>query len=84
MPDALISRLGSREIDALTGLRKVIVEIEGLELSGGLNPTEIGTALQTLSGGRGTGSRSVLLQQIQSQNANTHANLPGAIQATEK
>lgn len=72
------------QIDALAGLQNVIVEIEGLELSGGLNPTEIGTALQTLSGGRGAGARNVLLQQIQSQNANAQRNLPGAIQATEK
>src|SRR5262249_10856665 len=33
-------------IDALTLLRKVAIEISGLQLVGGLNPTEIGTALQ--------------------------------------
>lgn len=68
-------------IDALTALHKTAVEIEGLQLTGGLNPTEIGTALQTpLGGGGGTGSRSVLLQQLQQQGGGGSRLLPGAVQ----
>ena len=71
------------EIDTLTELRKAVVEIEGLQLTGGLNPTEIGTALQSASGGGGTGQRGVLLQQLQQQRGSTTRNLPGVIQAGE-
>lgn len=73
-------------IDALTELRKVVVEIEGLQLSGGLNPTEVGTALQTTPGTGGiggAGARGVLLQQLQQQQNAAPRNLPGAIQAAE-
>jgi cobalt-zinc-cadmium efflux system outer membrane protein len=67
-------------IDALTAMNKVAAEIEGLELTGGLNPTEIGTALQTPLGPGGTGSRSVLLQQLQQRTGGGSQLLPGAIQ----
>lgn len=72
------------QIDALTALHKVVAEIEGLQLTGGLNPTEIGTALQTTPGRPGAGSRRVLFQQLQSQSNTSQRNLPGALQATEK
>lgn len=67
-------------LDALTALHKVAIEIEGLQLTGGLNPTEIGAALQTQMGLGGTGARSVLLQQLQQQNAGGSRRLPGAVQ----
>jgi cobalt-zinc-cadmium efflux system outer membrane protein len=68
-------------IDALTSLHKLAIEISGLELTGGLNPTEVGTALQTAVGPE-TGVRNVLLQQAQQQNAGTLETLPGSIQST--
>lgn len=68
-------------INALTSLRKLAIEISGLELTGGLNPTEVGTALQAAAGLE-TGVRNVLLQQAQQQNAGALSNLPGAIQST--
>ncbi len=68
-------------IDALTVLHKAAIEIVGLELTGGLNPTEIGTALQTTPGAAGTGARSVLLQQLQQQGPGATGRLPGAVQA---
>lgn len=71
------------EIDALTELHKTVVEIDGLQLSGGLNPTEVGTALQTTPGAGGTGTRGVLLQQLEQQRGTGARNLPGAIQAAE-
>ena len=50
-------------IEAMVEMRKVIVEIEGLQLTGGLNPAEIGTAIQSQGGG---GSRQrALLQKVQ-------------------
>lgn len=72
------------EIDTLTELHKVIIEIDGLQLTGGLNPTEVGTALQTISGISGASTRSVLLQQLESQRNNSNRNLPGAIQAADR
>jgi len=68
-------------IEALTTLRKIATEIAGLELTGGLNPTEIGTALQAAVGPE-TGIRNILLQQAQQEGAGTLRNLPGAIQST--
>lgn len=38
-------------IEALTELQKVTTEINGLQLTGGLNPAEVGTALQGVGGG---------------------------------
>lgn len=68
-------------IDSMTTLRKLAIEITGLELTGGLNPTLVGTALQG-SSGAGSGVRNVLLQQAQQQNAGTNRILPGAVQST--
>jgi cobalt-zinc-cadmium efflux system outer membrane protein len=75
----LEARLGY--IDALTALHKTAIEITGLELVGGLNPTEIGTALQTQPGAGGAAARSVLLQQLQQQGPGATGRLPGAIQS---
>src|SRR5581483_5223884 len=49
-------------IDALTELHKIGIEINGLLLTGGLNPTEVGTALQAQPGMGATGLRGILLQ----------------------
>jgi len=68
-------------LDALTSLHKIAIEIEGLELTGGLNPTEAGTALQATARPE-SGVRNVLLQQAQQQNAGIIRNLPGALQST--
>ena len=68
-------------IDALTNVRKLAVEIAGLQLTGGLNPTEIGTALQATPGVP-AGLGGVLLQYSQQQSAVTGRTLPGAIQST--
>lgn len=38
-------------VEALTELQKVSTEIKGLQLTGGLNPPEIGTAIQGAGGG---------------------------------
>ena len=70
-------------IDALTELHKVVVEMQGLQLTGGLNPTEVGTALQTTPGTT-TGIRGVILQQLQQQSAAGTRNLPGVIQGAER
>jgi cobalt-zinc-cadmium efflux system outer membrane protein len=68
-------------LDALTELHKVAVEIAGLQLTGGLNPTEAGTALQGTPGAGTAGIRSILLQQLQEQRGGASRNLPGAVQA---
>ncbi len=68
-------------IDSLTALRKVAIEIEDLELTGGLNPTEIGTALQATPGVP-AGLGGVLLQLQQQQGSAVIRTLPGAIQGT--
>jgi cobalt-zinc-cadmium efflux system outer membrane protein len=70
-------------IDALTELHKVVAEILGLQLTGGLNPTEVGTALQTTPGVT-TGIRGVILQQLQQQQKTSLRNLPGVIQGAER
>ncbi len=72
------------QIEIFTELHKVVVEIQGLQLTGGLNPTEIGTALQTTPGAGTSGLRGVLLQQLQEQKGTGPRNLPGVIQAGEK
>ena len=60
-------------IQSWTELRKVVTEIEGLLLTGALNPAELGTALQ------GTGLRQQgLLNQL--QNSSTQQVLPAAVQ----
>jgi cobalt-zinc-cadmium efflux system outer membrane protein len=68
-------------IDALTSLRKLAIEISGLELVGGLNPTEIGTALQATPGVP-SGLGGVLLQFQQQQQTGVGGTLPGALQST--
>jgi cobalt-zinc-cadmium efflux system outer membrane protein len=68
-------------IDALTSLRKVSIEISGLQLVGGLNPTEIGTALQATPGVP-SGLGGVLLQFQQQQQTGVGKTLPGAIQSS--
>lgn len=52
------------KVEALTELRKVVVEIEGLQLTGGLNPAEVGGALQAQPGG-GAARQRLLLKQVQ-------------------
>lgn len=71
----------SSYIDAMTTLRKAAIEIEGLELVGGLNPTEIGTALQATPGVP-SGLGGVLLQFQQQQQTGIGGTLPGALQST--
>lgn len=61
-------------IHAWTEIRKVVAEIDGLLLTGALNPAELGTALQA-SGLRQQG----LLNQV--RDASTQSVLPPAIQA---
>lgn len=51
-------------VESLTELRKVTAEIEGLQLTGGLNPASIGAAIQA-SGGGSTGRQRQLLNQVQ-------------------
>lgn len=68
-------------IDALTAVRKVAIEIAGLQLTGGLNPTEIGTALQATPGVP-SGLGGVLLQFSQQEAGGVGRTLPGALQST--
>jgi cobalt-zinc-cadmium efflux system outer membrane protein len=70
-------------VDALTAMHKVAIEVEGMELTGGLNPTEIGTALQRQAGGTAA-TRNVLLQQLQQQGLQGSQMLPGAIQGATR
>jgi hypothetical protein len=51
-------------VESQTELRKAIVEIEGLQLTGGLNPAEIGAAIQA-SPGSGAQRQRLLLNQVQ-------------------
>ncbi|WP_437193688.1 TolC family protein [Planctomicrobium sp. SH527] len=57
-------------INAVTQARHLAVSIEGLQLSGGLNPAEIGTAIQDV----GTGGR---LQAVQAQQNRDNASSLG-------
>ena len=75
----LEARLGY--IDTLTTQHKAAIEITGLELTGGLNPTEVGTALQTQPGAGAAGARNILLQQLQQQGPGATGRLPGAVQS---
>jgi cobalt-zinc-cadmium efflux system outer membrane protein len=72
------SRVGY--VESLTELHKVYVEIEGLQLSGGLNPTAAGAALQTQPGAI---SRQRGLLGQQEQGGASKQSLPGAVQAAE-
>jgi cobalt-zinc-cadmium efflux system outer membrane protein len=47
-------------VEAVTALNKVVVEIEGLHLTGGLNPPAIGSAIQATPGGGMTRQRNLL------------------------
>jgi cobalt-zinc-cadmium efflux system outer membrane protein len=63
----------------LTQARQLAVEIEGLQLTGGLNPATIGTAIQeTAAGGGRRRAVQSLLEQQQSQRLNNFA--PAALQ----
>lgn len=53
-------------VESLTELRKVIVELNGLLLTGGLNPAELGAALQAQPGG---GRQRGLLNQLRESNS---------------
>jgi cobalt-zinc-cadmium efflux system outer membrane protein len=61
-------------IDALTELHKTVVEIEGLQLTGGLNPAAIGSAIQSAPGGGGVQRQRALLNQLQENNTRTLMN----------
>lgn len=63
-------------VEAWTELQKVAIEINGLQLTGGLNPAEIGTAIQGAGGG-GSRQRAALntLQESTSKRL-----LPAAVQ----
>ena len=63
-------------LDAWLELRKVTTEIDGLLLTGALNPAEVGTALQ----GSGASQRRGILNQI--QESQRGSNLPAALQTT--
>ncbi len=52
-------------VEVLTELHKVTAEIEGLQLTGGLNPASIGAAIQASGGGGSTGRQRQLLNQVQ-------------------
>jgi cobalt-zinc-cadmium efflux system outer membrane protein len=65
-------------VESLTELRKVMVEIDGLQLvGGGLNPPELGKAIQGAGGGS---RRQAILNQLQQDNA-TKQTLPGTVQS---
>ena len=51
-------------VEAVTELHKVVAEINGLQLTGGLNPPEIGSAIQMQRGGTGQRQK-VLLKELQ-------------------
>ena len=51
-------------VEALTEVHKVITEIEGLQLTGGLNPAAIGSAIQNQPGG-GAQRQRALLNEVQ-------------------
>ena len=52
-------------VDALTELHKVVTEIQGLQLTGGLNPAAIGSAIQSQPGGGGAQRQRNLLGETQ-------------------
>lgn len=63
-------------LDAWLELRKVTTEIDGLLLTGALNPAEVGTALQNTGGSQRRG----ILNQI--QESQRSSSLPAAIQTS--
>lgn len=62
--------------EALTELHKVSAEIKGLQLTGGLNPAEIGTAIQGAGGN--AGRQRAILNNVQQNTASRL--LPAALQ----
>ena len=65
-------------VESLTELRKIMVEIDGLQLvGGGLNPPELGKAIQAQVGGN---RRQAILNQLRQDNA-TKQTLPGTVQS---
>lgn len=62
-------------VEALTELQKVTIEIQGLQLTGGLNPAEVGTALQ---GAGGVSRQRAALNKLQESTNNRL--LPAAVQ----
>jgi len=64
-------------VESLTELQKVAVEMNGLQLTGGLNPAALGAAVQT--SGAGAGRQKALLNQL--QETNTQPLLAPALQA---
>jgi cobalt-zinc-cadmium efflux system outer membrane protein len=55
-------------VEALTELHKVATEIQGLQLTGGLNPAAIGSAIQNMPGG-GAARQRALLNEVQDRAA---------------
>ncbi len=55
-------------VEALTELHKVVTEINGLQLTGGLNPAAIGSAIQNQPGGASQRQRA-LLKEVQDRAA---------------
>lgn len=55
-------------LEALTELNKVVAEIQGLQLTGGLNPATIGGAIQNQPGG-GAQRQRALLNEVQDRSA---------------
>ena len=51
-------------VEAMTELHKVVIEIQGLQLTGGLNPAAIGSAIQNQPGTAGQRQRA-LLKEVQ-------------------
>ena len=47
-------------VESLTELYKVVAEIDGLQLTGGLKPAAIGSAIQTQPGGSSQRQRALL------------------------
>lgn len=62
-------------VEALTELQKVTTEIQGLQLTGGLNPAEVGTALQ---GAGGVSRQRAALNKL--QESSSKRLLPAAVQ----
>ena len=55
-------------VEAQTELHKVVTEIQGLQLTGGLNPAAIGSAIQIQTGG-GAQRQRALLNELQDNNS---------------
>lgn len=65
-------------IDALNRAHRLAIEISGLQMTGGLNPATIGTAIQEVGGG---GRLRAVQQQLQKQSGGNLSNFaPAALQ----